>query len=185
MRTISQVLLNFLANSAWQIILIAALASLCAWLLHNTVARHRHLVWVAALLLSISLPWFSGSRILTRESFSEPAFQPAPVESVATPFIDEEQVDSPPVASAPWPGISQRIAIIIVLLYSLLLLYRVFKLAKAWQRTRAIRKSAYLPELNAEAETSSAGNRGVRDQGFSRGVGTIDGRHSQASCDLA
>ena len=42
MRISSQLLLNFLLNAAWQIALIAALASFGAWLLRSSAARYRH-----------------------------------------------------------------------------------------------------------------------------------------------
>ena len=60
MRIISQILLNFLINASWQLALIAAVASVCAWLLRTTVPRHRHLLWVAALVMSVGLPWLTG-----------------------------------------------------------------------------------------------------------------------------
>src|SRR5215510_650259 len=56
MRISSQLLLNFLLNAAWQIALIAALASLGAWLLRASAARYRHWLWVGAFCLALLLP---------------------------------------------------------------------------------------------------------------------------------
>src|SRR5688572_2375225 len=56
MRISSQLLLNFLLNAAWQIALIAALASFGAWLLRSSAARYRHWLWVSALLLAFLVP---------------------------------------------------------------------------------------------------------------------------------
>ena len=70
MKTISQVLLTFLLNACWQIALVAAVASLCAWLLRRTPARYRHFVWVTALVISFGLPLLSCSQLLSRVLFS-------------------------------------------------------------------------------------------------------------------
>src|SRR3954451_1741345 len=70
MKTISQVTLNFLLNASWQVAFIAAVASVSSWLLRDSLARHRHLVWVAALMISFALPWISN---LKRTDFTATA----------------------------------------------------------------------------------------------------------------
>src|SRR5215203_2305138 len=56
MKISSQIVLTFLLNACWQIALVAALAASASWLLRNCASRYRHMVWVAALLLSIGIP---------------------------------------------------------------------------------------------------------------------------------
>src|SRR5882724_5992015 len=94
MRTISQLLLTFLINASWQIPLIAALATLCAWLLRHSGARYRHMLWVGALLLSFFLPAITSSRILVDR---------APLAAVAqSPEVvaqDKSRAESPTLAA--------------------------------------------------------------------------------------
>src|SRR5215467_13142916 len=56
MKISSQLLLTFLLNAVWQVALVAALASLGAWLLRNSAMRYQHGLWVAALCLSLLVP---------------------------------------------------------------------------------------------------------------------------------
>src|SRR5689334_22895116 len=63
MEKISPALLTFLLNSLWQVTLVASAASLAARLLNGAPARYRHSVWVAALLLTITLPVIESPRL--------------------------------------------------------------------------------------------------------------------------
>src|SRR5436189_2686579 len=56
MKISSQLILTFLLNACWQIAVVAVLASVASWLLRNSAARCRHLVWVAAMFLSFGMP---------------------------------------------------------------------------------------------------------------------------------
>src|SRR2546426_6896205 len=56
---ISELLLNFLLNATWQIVVITFVASVGARLLKHAPARYRHALWVASLLLSVVLPLWS------------------------------------------------------------------------------------------------------------------------------
>lgn len=128
MRTISQMLLSFLLNASWQILLIAGLASICSWLLKKAAARQRHLVWVAALALSITLPWFSGSGILLRPTFSAAAIEAPPALSLEAEPLKENPASfqkTPTTGdSRSWLSLSQKLATVFLLLYLLLLFYR-------------------------------------------------------------
>ena len=64
MRIANQLALNFLLNSLWQIVLIAALATFGAWLLRNSGARYRHWLWVGALCLAFLVPAITSFRTL-------------------------------------------------------------------------------------------------------------------------
>src|SRR6476619_902645 len=91
MKTSSQLLLTFLLNAVWQIALVAALASLSAWLLRNSAARYLHWVWVSALLLSIGIPVTTASRVLRESPGTISATEiPPPNELTIEPLIPVE-----------------------------------------------------------------------------------------------
>ncbi len=88
MRIVSQLLLGVLLNACWQIALLYAFAALCSWLLRKTAARYRHLLWVAALVLSFSLPLLSSSLVFL--SVSWPEKQTATEQVVLSPMTPIE-----------------------------------------------------------------------------------------------
>ena len=55
----SQILVTFLVNAAWQIPVITAIAGVGSKLMRRAPAGYRHLVWVAALGLSLGIPLLS------------------------------------------------------------------------------------------------------------------------------
>src|SRR5664280_1307770 len=71
METISRSLLTFLLNSLWQIPLAALVAALACHAMRRGPARHRHLVWVAALVAAVLLPLAS---VRTGQSTPGPRF---------------------------------------------------------------------------------------------------------------
>ena len=56
MTSISEFILNFLVNSAWQVPAICAVAALGTYLLKNCSAHYRYIVWTAALVLCFVAP---------------------------------------------------------------------------------------------------------------------------------
>ena len=159
MRTISQLLLTFLLNACWQIPLIAALATFCDWLLRRSAARYRHLLWVAALLISFVVPATTSSRILM-DGFASatPSQQAGAIEQGSVKPDDptfSAQTKSP-VASGPATSaiqLSRNLAASLILLYFIFLSYRTYKLALAWKMTRVIRLTA-LPIKPSESVES-------------------------------
>lgn len=141
MRISSQLLLNFLLNAAWQIALIAALASLGAWLLRSSAARYRHWLWVGAFLLAFLVPATTAIRVYfetATPAISEPVF-------VGEPF----QLRSLDVATTTSTSLLPRVIqlnadLVFILLgvYGIFVLYRTFKLVQAWHATRAIKRNA-------------------------------------------
>jgi beta-lactamase regulating signal transducer with metallopeptidase domain/uncharacterized membrane protein YkoI len=147
MKISSQLLLTFLLNACWQIVLIAALASLGSWLLRDSSARYRHWVWVAALCLAFLVPALTSSRALldtTPQATSE--------RDIAAEWgrrrLTEDEVRTTPVAAASQSflpasiQLNQTFALALLTLYCGFLLYRSFKLAQAWQNTRTIKRMA-------------------------------------------
>jgi TonB family protein len=164
MTRISQDVLFFLLNAAWQVAFVVLLASLGDRILRQASARVRHMLWVAALVASVALPMgsllrVSAARTLVPVSPSglnqdkppapadgkhamepiSPSTHASPITSL--PFF----VDTPTVAFY-WP-----LALAIASLYAFLLLYRAQVLYRAWMRTRALVRSAHEIELSERA----------------------------------
>lgn len=76
MIAISQLLITFLVNSVWQVLLVAAIAALCSRLMRRTPSACRHVVWVAALGLCFGLPlmslWSFGGALGSLNRISSP-----------------------------------------------------------------------------------------------------------------
>ena len=66
-------ILNFLVNSAWQIVAIFVLASLGAYLLKNCSAHYRNIVWITALFLCLIAPVITATQIVTWRSHVIPS----------------------------------------------------------------------------------------------------------------
>src|SRR5262245_16504766 len=161
MRAISQLLLTFLLNASWQIVLIALAAALCGWLLGGTAARYRHLLWVIALASSFSLPLMASWRQLDSKSSEQAPAQITTQGANAGSFSATQLIPVDTQAARPAPlrqsnsfvPISRNTAALVVVFYLLLLGYRSAKLFTAWRRTRAIAGSAYLVDLPANVQT--------------------------------
>ena len=158
MRTISQLLLTFLLNAGWQIPLIAALATLCAWLLRRSAVHYRHVVWVAALLLSFLLPVITSSRILVDQPPLAAVAQHAEVGEQDK--FKTRNLTPPAQAAAPTQSstltsaiqLNSTLAACLIFIYFSFLLYRGYKLTRAWQTTRDIKRSAYPVALSESVE---------------------------------
>ncbi len=142
MKTINEFLLTFLLNAFWQIALITAAAAFGDWLLRRTVVRYRHVLWVAALGLSLMLPLVtsvksgrsSGSASLPPQ---EIALEPIAIADLAS----ANSQTSAAVAKSNFQ-INQSVAIGLLALYLMFLGYRGLQLFRAWARTQAARRSA-------------------------------------------
>jgi TonB family protein len=158
MRIAEQFLLTFLLNASWQVALIVAFATLCDWLLRGTAAGYRHILWIVTLLLSISLPALSCSRLIASRLVQKPASaeissKPAVVSRILSDEVEPAATPTPPSQVAiqlaqrnPWTSpfpVNQRLAAALAGLYALLLAYRGANLFRAWRRTRVIVRSAY------------------------------------------
>jgi beta-lactamase regulating signal transducer with metallopeptidase domain len=129
MKLSSQLLLTFLLNACWQILLITSFASLGSWLLRNFFARYRHWVWAIALTNSP----------ITFETHSMSAF-------VAEPVLSLPRTDSTALAST--LKLNQPLGLTLLGIYFAFLLYSTLKLIKAWQATRSILRRATEIEPN-------------------------------------
>jgi beta-lactamase regulating signal transducer with metallopeptidase domain/uncharacterized membrane protein YkoI len=150
MRLSSQLLLTFLLNACWQVALIAAFASLGSWLLRNSVGRYRHGIWATALCLAFLVPALTASRTL---------FENVPQTIPAVSFAPEtrlqfanETAPNLPGTNASAPGstlkLNQSLGLTLLGTYFAFLLYSIFRLIRAWQTTRGIRRHATEIESN-------------------------------------
>lgn len=168
MKGLAEILLTFLFNASWQILLIAATATLCDWLLRGTAARFRHAIWVIALVLSLLLPVLSSfGRLPKYQSSSQPpvaeiAAEPTVVTRISTIDGEEIQPARSPLADTPdVPALTQsepqrtpsrvtvnpKVAGVVFALYALFILYACLRFFRAWRRTRKIIQSAFEPEM--------------------------------------
>ena len=156
MRTSSQLLLNFLLNAAWQIALIAALASLGAWLLRSSSARYRHWLWVSALCLSFLVPATTSLRAYF-ETAAPVTIEPV---GIGEPFALRSLGESTNTSRGLIPSVIELNTTLVFLLlglYGVFVLYRIFKLVQAWQTTRTIKRNAR--ELDADENIAAIINK--------------------------
>jgi len=155
-----QILLTFLLNASWQVIVIGCAAWVCDWLLRNATARFRHGVWILALALALLIPALSlrSSRKISPPVTDEspPVIESRPVVITTIRSLDGEEIEpAPPTAArhaAPTPPasgylrspvrISRNAALVLLGLYLLSVLYAVVRLFRAWRRTRKIVNTA-------------------------------------------
>src|ERR1051326_5082997 len=88
MARVSDGLLLFLANAAWQVAFVGLLAAAIDRLLRTATARYRHLLWVAALIMAVALPAATNRRV---EPPATQKLQVAPASaSSGIPVIERE-----------------------------------------------------------------------------------------------
>ncbi|MFY9621803.1 MAG: TonB family protein [Pyrinomonadaceae bacterium] len=171
MRSVSQFLLTFLLNASWQILLIAAMASLCDRILSGTAARYRHTVWVVALFLMLFLPVFSSAPNFTAPPqvsiTAAPTTESVPVVTTRISSLAGEEIESAqskaqaaPVATTAternWSSpirVKPRLAATLVGIYALVVFYALLGLVRAWRQTRKIVRAAFEVELPESAKS--------------------------------
>src|SRR5262252_4697708 len=141
--------LDFVINAAWQLVAIA-LVALAADRLMRGIPRRRHMIWVAALILSLSLPVLSAAPAL--QPRSAPFVPPARDVSMAlSPDVDS--AIPLPVASASSFRISRTIAVLLVAGFLFGFAFGFYRIMKAVWKTRAIRRGAEPFELDPDMRT--------------------------------
>jgi beta-lactamase regulating signal transducer with metallopeptidase domain/uncharacterized membrane protein YkoI len=156
MTRISEAILLFLVNAAWQAALVALLVSVSDRVLRKAAARYRHVLWVGALVSCVMLSLSSTLRVPpATASFSSPASADLdenspreltlPAHTARTPSVSRGSLS--PQFVMPIVAMRKPLALALVALYGLLLLYRIGTLLKAWGRTRSLLRSARVVEL--------------------------------------
>src|SRR5205823_13332024 len=89
MKVTGELVLSFLLNASWQVMLIGAAALLGDLMLRRTAGKYRHLLWVAALALSLLLPLATSRDFQITQplkpSPSEVAFASLPFAAISQP----------------------------------------------------------------------------------------------------
>jgi TonB family protein len=172
-KTTIQLLLTFLFNASWQIVLIAAAASLCDLLLRGTPARCRHAVWVISLFMALLVPALGLSSHFSHSSTVSnrltPKFESTPVVITTIRSMEgeeiepvEQQAPAAPVKSEPvrvaensWPQIrlGRNLAAAFVALYLLFVLYAAARFVRAWRRTRKLVRTAFPFEVSESIQS--------------------------------
>lgn len=154
MERTSQVLLTCLLNACWQIALITTVAALCAWLLRETAARYRHLLWVAALALCFCLPVLTSYQVSRGASFKvQPEPQTTVQEVVASSTQIPLDIPTSPKETNSFVPVSRNLATGLVAIYLLFLGFRGVSFFKAWRLTRAIARSVSTLEVPEHLRT--------------------------------
>lgn len=141
-----QVGLDFVINAAWQLVAIALVALAADRLLHG-IPRLRHMIWVAALIISLSLPLLSAAPALLRAD--APLIPPTRNLSLTlSPDVTSAMV--PTVATASSFHISKTVAVLLVSGFLIGFAFGCYRILKAVWKTRAIRRQAEPFELDAD-----------------------------------
>lgn len=145
----SELILNFVLNSCWQIAAIVAVAALAVPLLRNGPARYRHGLWIVALIASLAVPlltatrfvptWLSNSQIVAQRTVPS-AVAPAQSNNGATqPDVTPDHIGRRRTATI---NATPRIALFLALAYALFILTRAIRLTRFWQRKERLRRTA-------------------------------------------
>ena len=170
MRSLAQLLLTVLLNASWQIAVVTVFAASCSWLLRGTAAWCRHSVWVAALVISLCLPIISGMNALelapdpkqskqnlTRSEPEQSVTSPASLQEIALTepaIVPVQTATVGPARQVGWNypiSLSRNLAVVLVAFYAFFLLYRSYKLLRAWRRTAAIMRSDWSTQVPTRA----------------------------------
>src|SRR5215813_11036057 len=149
MRTLSQLVLNMLLNAGWQVVLVAAVAALCCWLLRAAATNYQHLIWATALVLSPLLPLAAplGKTIAIPEPQSRAArHQPATADEIEL----EQGLTS--TSEPALPRLNRNLGMAVLLVVLAFLSFRLISLVLAWQRTRRIIRNAVPVALAGKLE---------------------------------
>jgi len=138
----SQLVATFILNAIWQITAITALALLCTKLLHRAPSRFSHGVWIAALGACLLIP--TATVVLQHREATGRA-------SEATPTHQPDRAEEPSARAIPVSfhslsravSFSPRILNTLLLVYGIVLLFHVVRLAWFGYQTRGVCQLAY------------------------------------------
>ena len=152
MRTISQLLLTFILNSWWQIVLITIVAFLFARIISGFKARYRHSLWVAALIVASGIPALTSIPFSSAPHFTKPPRSNVPQAEEDFVIAPQLNLETKLQAAAPKPasisemvsfiGVNRNVAFSVIALYLLFLLYRSCKLLLAWKKAWNLKRRA-------------------------------------------
>jgi beta-lactamase regulating signal transducer with metallopeptidase domain len=150
MNPINEIVVTYVTNALWMTCVIAAVTVLLSRALRRGPSSHRHALWVAALLLTVLLPFASlrGSRNNDKPS-SESVAAASTVQPAETGFSGASswalwrrmRHGGHPVQFGPlWGGF-------VALLYLGFIFYRAVRLYRGWQSLRAMLRKSSEPQI--------------------------------------
>jgi beta-lactamase regulating signal transducer with metallopeptidase domain len=156
MNPINEIVVTYMTNALWMTCVIAAVTVLLSRALRRGPSSHRHALWVAALLLTVLLPFASlrGSRNNDKLS-SESVATASAVQPGETGFSGDSswalwrrmRHGGHPVQFGPlWVGF-------VALLYLGFIFYRAVRLYRGWQSLRAILHKSSEPQITPAMRT--------------------------------
>jgi beta-lactamase regulating signal transducer with metallopeptidase domain len=150
MNPINEIVVTYVTNALWMTCVIAAVTVLLSRALRRGPSSHRHALWVAALLLTVLLPFASlrGSRNNDKLN-SESVAAASAVQPGETGFSGDSswalwrrmRHGGHPVQFGPlWVGF-------VALLYLGFIFYRAVRLYRGWQSLRAMLRKSSEPQI--------------------------------------
>lgn len=166
MLRISEFILNFVLNSAWQVAAIFAVATLASWLLRNGPARYRNTLWVITLIACLVVPlltttrvvpeWISSFQVVSSSSHSAKLENVGPSLVSATGSENDLTVNRTNSQRRTTVTTTPRSVLLLALGYALFIVLRLFRLARFWHRKEKLRRSAtrsgVTPQIEAAAQ---------------------------------
>jgi beta-lactamase regulating signal transducer with metallopeptidase domain/uncharacterized membrane protein YkoI len=150
MRIVNQILLTFFLNACWQIAIIIAFVALSTHLLRQSSARVRHGLWVAGLLLCVSVPLFT-----TITFFVEPPVLGLPTTVRPNTVFTQPQLSDAWLLNHPEMREASSSFVLTPVLglgslavFLVILLYQSLRLGRAWHATQRIRKTTFKTEID-------------------------------------
>jgi beta-lactamase regulating signal transducer with metallopeptidase domain len=165
METVINLVSTFVINAIWQVCVLLLIGNICARLMRRAAARHRHLFWVAVLILSIGLPIWNLCNLGNNSKFTLPLFfknyQPSVSNVDGTDRQKTAENEFSVQSRDGFDGFNVSVIFsAITIFYFAFLIYRLTNLLRTWQRTAQLRRSAknekLPPLINAVAERCCA-----------------------------
>jgi HEAT repeat protein/beta-lactamase regulating signal transducer with metallopeptidase domain len=156
---ISEFIVNYVLNSAWQIPVIFVVALLASWLLRNGPARYRHCLWILVLIASLVVPSLTATRFVPSFVSGFEAIVPLPaVRTDATQSLsdlDDLTFDHLAPSHRQTVQLWPRDILLLTLVYAVFFCGRGIRLARFWRRQRKLRQSVTEFGLPPEIETAA------------------------------
>ena len=154
MSGVSEFILNFLVNSAWQIPAVCAIAAIGTLLLRNRSAQYRHAVWVAALFFCLIAPVITSSEIVpslpATEIVSNQVIQITTADTDDTAPLNHTQRRNSQIVVNATPRKMQLISAA----YLLFLALAAIRFTRLWMTKERLRRSVSFERLTAPVEIS-------------------------------
>lgn len=149
---ISEILLSFVMNAGWQLVVIFTIASIGSYLLRNAAANLRYALWLVALGLSLTAPLWTVGGLSPNFGRTIGNAEPKPSLSGSIsanrPQITNERADDTGLVNHLVAGRKQvvnakpRNLLLISAAFGLFVLLRTVRLVRLWRKKVILRRSA-------------------------------------------